>query len=1083
MSIDNDQLFQNLDSIITIDFKQLKQTLTELYKGQKKHQDTILEILSVIYNRDREEEMYRRLGLLEGKTNAQNETINNLQNKIIEIETKAFSSEQGINGILDEFKKQNVQDRAQIDNFCTDLITLKEYMVKFDNFNDEYEMRQRIINDKSDKFSLDIEQANVEIKHLIEEAEFLRSSYDVLKRKNSIQPMIQVQTEEDKMSSVQRSLKHDLLPTLSDQPTRNMPLRNDYSAADSTLNNQLLVMDQRIFELEKIINPGQAQNGRISAASINTNEDAYHMEKESFKKKKESGLFLNIDHTDRKSFPSIDRQTRVNDDILQELYNRYTLLLDELNSYKSKILYFLQTEDNDQNPVFLIEKRSLNYKERISKLEEYQERQRDENQTSQAEVKNILGLIKGISDDIFLLNHTNKVQKETNEEVTAKLDHFDSLLIDNERIIKLANIYTDDCVQNFKKNLETQFSEITYKINRLDGSIDEQIEKLKRSKVNREELPELEAQISNRIEIDFIHVIFISQYIIQELVEFKDYSTKKMETLFQKSTMLLDKFNVVDNLTDDILNLETFINQLNQDIDSIFNDIEQLQQASQQAQSFSKEGALKPKPEVDLNHSSFSPERAQQRKLRQLQLKSIPGASNKDGSVSLNLSSGVQAKLKQLEDKLDEVYDKMKEKEFLNEFFTQQAVNDPNPIHVSDQHLQSTNSDGQHNSQGVPKQLIMEVMSIKTITGKQQMQLNKIQNQINMLESNKPKIDQDKILKMQKENYELLKKYIDEVNQYSSDLYQKLQVKLNLKADQDLVEKFKQNVEDKVLTDLHQKMDKIDHKRMQNALKKKIDQLEDKLVKGQKTNLNSSFGNDNDKGARQPLFTKNNNICISCNQSIGDGHKKAQSIGQGGGFKPSTVKQNKNIMKDLQQMAPKLGAGFSRILSKLDKPEIVDMLMNRVGSRADQQTGSLTERKIQPDETQNNSVFLNSTLFNNNNLNNNTTVIFSHQQNWATMNQSKSNSQMPQMMLQTQQNFNKQNLTNLALQNSKTTVGVRDQSVLNMRQAHLKKNRKVGSQGFTTERASMERQLLMVNSNHYQLKLPPVLQNEQANLN
>jgi len=32
-------------------------------------------------------------------------------------------------------------------------------------------------------------------------------------------------------------------------------------------------------------------------------------------------------------------------------------------------------------------------------------------------------------------------------------------------------------------------------------------------------------------------------------------------------------------------------------------------------------------------------------------------------------------------------------------------------------------------------------------------------------------------------------------------------------------------------------------------------------------------------------------------------------------------------------MAPKLGAGFSRILSKLDKPELVDMLMNRVGSR------------------------------------------------------------------------------------------------------------------------------------------------------
>ena len=71
------------------------------------------------------------------------------------------------------------------------------------------------------------------------------------------------------------------------------------------------------------------------------------MEKESFKIKKENGLFNNIDHGDRKIFPILNRSTKVNDDILQELYNRYTLLLDELDAYKQKILYYLQTEDND----------------------------------------------------------------------------------------------------------------------------------------------------------------------------------------------------------------------------------------------------------------------------------------------------------------------------------------------------------------------------------------------------------------------------------------------------------------------------------------------------------------------------------------------------------------------------------------------------------------------------------------------------------------------------------------------------------------------------------------------------------------
>lgn len=64
-------------------------------------------------------------------------------------------------------------------------------------------------------------------------------------------------------------------------------------------------------------------------------------------KKKENGLFNNIDHEERKLIPQINRKTIVNDDILQELYNRYTMLLEELDSYKQKILYYLQTEDND----------------------------------------------------------------------------------------------------------------------------------------------------------------------------------------------------------------------------------------------------------------------------------------------------------------------------------------------------------------------------------------------------------------------------------------------------------------------------------------------------------------------------------------------------------------------------------------------------------------------------------------------------------------------------------------------------------------------------------------------------------------
>jgi len=123
-----------------------------------------------------------------------------------------------------------------------------------------------------------------------------------------------------------------------------------------------------------------------------------------------------------------------------------------------------------------------------------------------------------------------------------------------------------------------------------------------------------------------------------------------------------------------------------------------------------------------------------------------------------------------------------------------------------------------------------------------------------------------------------LKKYIDEVNQYSSDLYQKLQVKMNLKADQDLVEKFKQNVESKIVQDLNSKMDKIDHKRLQNALKKKIDTLENKLVKNPANDVN-------DGPSKPAMITKNNNVCISCDRPLDNSFKRSSSIGTGGGFK------------------------------------------------------------------------------------------------------------------------------------------------------------------------------------------------------
>lgn len=93
MSGENDYLFQNFDNIITVDYNKLKLMIGELHKTQKKHSDSLLEIFSVIYNTEKEDEIYRRLGLLESKQEQFNETVNNIQKKSIEIEANVFDNQ------------------------------------------------------------------------------------------------------------------------------------------------------------------------------------------------------------------------------------------------------------------------------------------------------------------------------------------------------------------------------------------------------------------------------------------------------------------------------------------------------------------------------------------------------------------------------------------------------------------------------------------------------------------------------------------------------------------------------------------------------------------------------------------------------------------------------------------------------------------------------------------------------------------------------------------------------------------------------------------------------------------------------
>ena len=100
----------------------------------------------------------------------------------------------------------------------------------------------------------------------------------------------------------------------------------------------------------------------------------------------------------------------------------------------------------------------------------------------------------------------------------------DLLLLDNDRVIKLANLYTDESLGSLKKTLEGHINDTVYKVNKLETRCDEELDRLRRLKVGKEEVELIEQAIVQRIESEYLN----------ELSEAKDYTNKKLETIMTK---------------------------------------------------------------------------------------------------------------------------------------------------------------------------------------------------------------------------------------------------------------------------------------------------------------------------------------------------------------------------------------------------------------------------------------------------------------------------------------------------------------------------------------------------------------------
>ena len=70
------------------------------------------------------------------------------------------------------------------------------------------------------------------------------------------------------------------------------------------------------------------------------------------------------------------------------------------------------------------------------------------------------------------------------------------------------------------------------------------------------------------------------------------------------------------------------------------------------------------------------------------------------------------------------------------------------------------------------------------------MHIQRLESEVMILVEFKDNSNFDKILKIIQENYELLKRYIDETNLYARDLHERILSKLNLKADTDFFDTY-----------------------------------------------------------------------------------------------------------------------------------------------------------------------------------------------------------------------------------------------------------------------------------------------------
>ena len=112
-----------------------------------------------------------------------------------------------------------------------------------------------------------------------------------------------------------------------------------------------------------------------------------------------------------------------------------------------------------------------------------------------------------------LLRELDRI-KDTQKDHLERIVELEATTLDNDRIIKLGNMYCDEAVATLRRELEFEMSETKHKVQKMDRTINESIEKLNLNKFNKDEVGDLRAGILRKVEKDMV----------LELKEFKSFS-------------------------------------------------------------------------------------------------------------------------------------------------------------------------------------------------------------------------------------------------------------------------------------------------------------------------------------------------------------------------------------------------------------------------------------------------------------------------------------------------------------------------------------------------------------------------------